>query len=143
MMQNFFWLPLAAGSAVFAALVAIFGKIGVLTVDPNTATLLRAVVMAIFLLVVVAATGKFGVVSQATSKDWLWIILSGLAGAISWLFYFWALKFGPAARVATIDRMSLVLVALFAALFLGEKFSWLSVVGVGLVVAGAYLLSFK
>ena len=142
-MQNFFWLPLAAASAVFAALVAIFGKIGVLTIDPNTATLLRAVVMAIFLLVVVAATGKFGTVSTATSKDWLWIILSGLAGAISWLFYFWALKFGPAARVATIDRMSLVFVALFAALFLGEKFSWLSAVGVGLVVAGAYLLRFK
>lgn len=142
-MGNFAWLPLAIGSAVFAALVAIFGKIGVVGLDPSLATFLRAVIMALVVFLVALTTGKIQGISQATSKDFFWITLSGLAGAISWLFYFWALKFGPATRVATIDRLSLVAVAIFAAILLGEKFSWFSAIGVVLIVAGAYLLTFK
>lgn len=143
LMSNFAWLPLAFLSAIFAALVAIFGKIAVTSVDPNIATLVRAAIMTVFLLLVGVVTGKIGSVTQIGSKDFLWILLSGLAGAISWLFYFWALKLGPATKVATIDRLSLVMVAVFAAIFLGEKFSWFSALGILLVASGAYLITLK
>lgn len=126
-------------SALTAALVAIFGKIGLGKVDTTLATAIRAVVMAV-LLVLAALVLKKWDLAQINSKAYLFIFLAGLAGAASWLFYFMALKFGPATSVAALDRLSVVFVIVFAALFLGEAFTIKSVLGGILIVAGALLL---
>lgn len=126
-------------SAVSAALVAVFGKIGLGKVDTTLATAIRAVVMAI-LLVAAAIILKKWDLSQISNKAYLFIFLAGLAGAASWLFYFLALKLGPATSVAALDRLSVVFVILFAALFLGESLTIKSVLGGILIVSGALLL---
>lgn len=126
-------------SAVSAALVAVFGKIGLGKVDTTLATAIRAVVMAV-LLVAAALVLKKWDLSQISNKAYLFIFLAGLAGAASWLFYFLALKLGPATSVAALDRLSVVFVILFAALFLGESLTVKSVLGGLLIVSGALLL---
>ena len=126
-------------SAVSAALVAVFGKIGLGKVDTTLATAIRAVVMAL-LLVSAAVILKKWDLSQISNKAYLFIFLAGLAGAASWLFYFLALKLGPATSVAALDRLSVVFVILFAALFLGESLTIKSVLGGLLIVSGALLL---
>lgn len=126
-------------SAVFAALVAVFGKIGLGKVDTTLATAIRAVVMAV-LLVLAALVLKKWDLSQISNKAYLFIFLAGLAGAASWLFYFLALKLGPATSVAALDRLSVVFVILFAALFLGESLTVKSVLGGLLIISGAFLL---
>ena len=126
-------------SAVSAALVAVFGKIGLGKVDTTLATAIRAVVMAV-LLVAAAVILKKWDLSQISNKAYIFIFLAGLAGAASWLFYFLALKLGPATSVAALDRLSVVFVILFAALFLGESLTIKSVLGGLLIVSGALLL---
>jgi transporter family protein len=126
-------------SAVSAALVAVFGKIGLGKVDTTLATAVRAVVMAV-LLVLAAVVLKKWDLSQISNKAYLFIFLAGLAGAASWLFYFLALKLGPATSVAALDRLSVVFVILFAALFLGESLTLKSVFGGLLIISGALLL---
>lgn len=137
------WFTLATLSAIFAALTAIFAKVGLTRVDANFATIVRSLVMAAFLLLVGFATGRLAPSFWQTldRKALLFIVLSGLAGATSWLFYFWALKVGLASKVAPIDRLSIVFVLLFAVIFLGEKLSALAVIGVILMSAGALLLT--
>jgi len=140
------WTLYAFISAIFAALVAIFGKIGLKDVDSTLATTIRAVVMAVFLIIVSLSLGKFSLhsgsaASTITNKALYFIVLSGIAGALSWLFYFFAIKNGPASAVAAIDRTSIVFVVILAILFLGEKFSWLKIAGALLVAAGAFLIS--
>lgn len=127
-------------SAFFAALVAIFGKIGLKTVDSTVATSLRAWVMAVGIFLLTLSVGKGGQLLEVKSADWLWIILSGAAGAASWIFYFAALKLADASKVAVLDRMSLVLVIILAAVFLGEKFSLKMALGAALMVGGALLI---
>lgn len=127
-------------SAVFAALVAIFGKIGLKSVDSTVATSLRAWVMAVGIFVLTLSVGKGGQLLEVKSADWLWIILSGAAGAASWIFYFAALKLADASKVAVLDRMSLVLVIILAAVFLGEKFSLKMALGAALMVGGALMI---
>ncbi|WP_042859172.1 EamA family transporter [Dickeya sp. NCPPB 3274] len=137
------WLLYALLSALCAALVALFGKIGLQQLDANTATAIRAVVMALFLVGVVVAQGKtslFGTV-LANHKAMVFIVLSGVAGALSWLFYFMALKSGTVAQVAPIDKLSVVFAVILAALLLGEKVSLLAGVGVALISAGALLVA--
>lgn len=126
-------------SAVFAALVAVFGKIGLGKVDTTLATAIRAVVMAA-LLVGAAIVLKKWDLTQITNRAYLYIFLAGVAGAASWLFYFLALKMGPATSVAAVDRLSVIFVILFAALFLGESLTAKSIIGGLLIVAGAFLL---
>jgi transporter family protein len=128
-------------AALFAALVAILGKVGVRDVDATLATAVRAVVMMVFLVGVSAALGKLRAVASIDGRSFLFITLSGLAGAASWLFYFVALKEGPAAGVAALDRLSVALVFVLAVLFLGDPFSWKGAAGAVLVVAGAILLA--
>lgn len=137
------WFILALLAAIFAALTAIFGKVGVEKIDPNFATIVRSIIMVIFLLGVGFATGKLAPAFWQTldKKAFLFIVLSGLAGATSWLFYFAALKVGLASKVAPIDRLSIVFVLFFAAIFLGEKLSLVSIIGVFLMAAGAVLLA--
>jgi transporter family protein len=134
------WIIYALFSAVFAAGVAIFGKLGISKVDSTLATTLRAIIMAVFLLLVTLTFGKFSELNTIDSKALRFIILSGLSGAVSWLFYFLALKTGPATGVATLDRMSLVFVLIFSALFLSEGFTAKTIAAVILMVAGAVLL---
>lgn len=137
------WLIFALLSAVSASLVAIFGKIGLKTVDANTATAIRSVVMAVFLIGVVVAQGKLTLLPAVFSdkKTLTFIVCSGLAGALSWLFYFLALKYGPVTKVAPIDKLSVVIAALLAILFLGEKITALNGVGIGLIAIGAIIVA--
>ena len=140
-MQTWLWLPLALLSAFFAALVAIFGKIGLEKVDTTLATTLRAAVMFLFLLIVALSLGKATAIGSIQGKTALYVILSGVAGALSWLFYFWALKAGKASQVAPFDRLSVVFVLVLAAVFLGEKIGLKSGAGIVLMTAGAILIA--
>ncbi|MGB8953853.1 MAG: EamA family transporter [Tumebacillaceae bacterium] len=135
------WLIMALLSAVFASLVAILGKIGMEHVDSNLATAIRAVVMAAASVVFVLFTGAFAQVRDLSWKPLLFVFLSGLAGAASWMFYFGALKAAPASKVAPIDRLSVVFTLILAALFLKEKISAGIIVGCVLIVAGSILIA--
>lgn len=139
------WVFYAFLSAIFAALVAIFGKLGLKNIDSTLATTIRAIIMASFLFLVSLGLGKFNNFSAGNlnGRDWLLITLSGVAGAISWIFYFLALKYGLAGKVAAIDRLSIVFVIILAAIFLGEGFGWKVALGSALVAAGAILITLK
>ncbi|SSC67412.1 EamA family transporter [Ciceribacter selenitireducens] len=133
-----FWAFL---SAVFAALTAIFGKVGVAGVNSDLATLIRTIVILVVLAGIVAATGQWQAPSTISAKTWVFLGLSGLATGASWLCYYRALKLGDAARVAPIDKLSIVMVAIFAVLFLGEKLSLAAWAGVALIGVGAIVVS--
>ncbi|MCX8579216.1 EamA family transporter [Gilliamella sp. B2717] len=137
------WLIYALLSAISAAFVAILGKIGLQHLDANTATAIRAIVMAIFLVGVVAVQGKLNLINTFFNdkKALLIIALSGIAGALSWLFYFMAVKDGKVSQVAPIDKLSVVFAVVFAAVLFGEKISFLSGVGVVMIAAGAILVA--
>jgi len=137
------WIIFALFSAICAALVAIFGKIGIADLDTTLATTVRSVVMAGFLVIVSLVFGKAHLISTIHQRAFLYIILAGIAGALSWLFYFFALKNGPAPAVAAIDRTSVVFVLLLALLFLGEHLTWKSGVGAILIALGAVLMTIK
>lgn len=134
------WVLLGLLAAVFAALVAILGKIGVRDVDPTAATAVRAVVMAVVLVGVTLALGKAGSLHDVGGRALGFVVLSGLAGAASWLAYFVALRHGPATGVAALDRLSIVFVLLLAVPFLGEPFTWRAALGGAFVVVGAVLM---
>ena len=135
------WIVYALLAALFAALVAILGKVGLRDVDATLATAVRAVVMAGFLVTAAAVLGKAGSVGDIPRRAFLFIVLSGAAGAASWFFYFLALPDGTATGVAALDRLSVVLVFVLAVVFLGEAFSLKAALGALLVVAGAVLLT--
>lgn len=137
------WIIFALLSALFAAAVAIFGKLGVQGLDTTLATTIRVVIMAAFLVVVSLTMGKGSLLSSFNNKALGFIALSGVAGALSWLFYFFALKYGPASGVAALDRLSVVFVLILAVLFLGEGLTWKSAIGALLVTIGAILLSWR
>ena len=139
------WLIYAFLSAIAAAFVAILAKMGLKNVDSTLATTVRSIIMAGFLFLVALSLKKFNGFnfSSFNQKEWLLIILSGLAGAISWLFYFYALKEGMAGKVAAIDRLSLVFVVVLAAIFLGEKLSWQTSIGAVAMALGAILITLK
>lgn len=137
------WIIFAILSAVSAALVAVFGKIGIANLDSTLATTVRAVIMAVFLVFVALLLGKAPLLHTINSKALLFIILSGIAGALSWLFYFFALRMGPASGVAALDRLSVVFVLILALLFLGEHLTWKSGLGAALLTIGAILMSLK
>jgi transporter family protein len=137
------WIVYALLSAAFAALVAVFGKIGMATIDSTLATAVRAVVMAGFLVVTALSLGKAKLLTTLDSKTLAFIVLSGIAGALSWIFYFVALKHGPATGVAALDRLSIVFVVILAFLFLGEHMSWRVGIGAVLITTGAVLMVLK
>lgn len=134
------WVILALLSAVSAGAVAIFGKLGLQGIDTTFATTIRAVIMAAFLVAASLALGKFDMSNLPTGKTLLFIALSGLAGALSWLAMFGALKIGPAPGVSAIDRLSVVFVLIFSILFLGTQFTWKAALGAGLITLGAILM---
>jgi bacterial/archaeal transporter family protein len=137
------WQLWALMSAVFAALTAIFAKIGVENIGSDLATFIRTVVVLISFLVLLLATGQFATSGPISSRTWTFLILSGLGTGASWLCYFRALKLGPASMVAPIDKLSVVLVALFAFAFLGERPSASGWAGIGLIAAGAVIIAIK
>jgi len=141
--MEYTWLIFALLSAFTASLVAIFGKIGLQKIDANTATAIRAVIMASFLIVVILVEGKLSQISSIVSNTnaMFYITLSGIAGALSWLFYFLALKLGKASQVAPVDRLSVVFVIILATLFLGEKLSLKIGIGASLVAVGAIIIA--
>lgn len=132
-------------SAVFASLVAILGKLGLKDIDSTLATTVRSVIMASFLVLVSLFLGKLSSFSMSSfsGKQWLLIAGSGIAGAMSWLFYFFALKNGSATIVSAIDRTSLIFVVLLSAIFLGETLSWKVALGAISMVAGTLLIVLK
>jgi transporter family protein len=134
------WVIYGLLSATGAALVAIFGKIGVSHVDSTVATAVRAIIMALAMVGAVFVFGKARMVQAIDGKALLFIVLAGLAGAASWYWYFLALKTGPVTGVVALDRLSIVFAVVLAALFLGEVPTWLHGAGLVLMVAGAFLL---
>jgi transporter family protein len=134
------WQAWAVLSAIFAALTAIFAKVGVENVNSDFATFIRTFVIIGCLAAFLAATGQFQSLGTISTKTYIFLVLSGLATGASWLCYFRALKIGNAARVAPIDTLSVVLVAVFAVAFLGERPSVPNWLGIALIAAGAVLV---
>lgn len=137
------WFYWAILSAVFAALTAIFAKIGIQGVDSDLATLIRTAIIIVVLSVLVAYTDKWSNPFELSTKTWLFLGLSGLSTGASWVCYFRALKIGDASKVAPVDKLSLVLVAVFAFTFLGERLSLREWLGIAMVAGGVFLLAFK
>jgi bacterial/archaeal transporter family protein len=135
------WQLWAVLSAVFAALTAIFAKVGVENVNSDLATFIRTIVVVCVLGLIVYATRQFQDPTEISGRTYLFLLLSGLGTGASWLCYFRALKLGNAAQVAPIDKLSVVLVALFGVMFLGERLTALNWLGVVLVAAGAILVA--
>jgi transporter family protein len=135
------WQVWAVLAAVFAALTAIFAKLGVENVSSDLATFIRVVVVLAALVVMLTATGQWRPPGSISGRTYLFLILSGLATGASWLCYFRALKIGEAAKVAPIDKLSVVMVAVIGTLFLGERLSGIGWLGVALIAAGAALVA--
>ena len=135
-----FWALL---SATFAALTAIFAKVGIENINSDFATLIRTVVILGVLSAIIAASGQWQPLNSIPNKSWLFLVLSGFATGASWLCYFRALKLGPATLVAPIDKLSVVLVAIFGVAFLGERPSWNGWLGIALIATGAVLIAVK
>ena len=135
-----FWALLSAG---FAALTAIFAKIGVANVNADFATFIRTVVILVVLAAILAARGLFQPLHTIPAKTYLFLCLSGLATGASWICYFRALQIGDAARVAPVDKLSVVLVALFSVIFLGEHLDLRGWLGIALIATGVVLIAVK
>ncbi|HLD58054.1 MAG TPA: EamA family transporter [archaeon] len=141
--MDYTWLIFALLSAFTAALVAIFAKIGLQGIDSNTATAIRAIIMAVFLIAVIAVQGKLGNIGPilANQQALMFIVFSGIAGALSWIFYFLAMNYGKVSQVVPIDRLSIVFAIVLAFVFLQEKISLQTGIGTAIVVAGAIIIA--
>ena len=137
------WFVWAVGSAVFAALTAIFAKIGIEGVDSDLATLIRTAVILVVLGVFVALAGKWSNPAALSTRTLLFLVLSALATGASWVCYFRALKIGNASQVAPVDKFSIVLVAVFAFAFLGERPAPREWFGIAMIAAGVLVLALK
>ena len=137
------WLFWALLSAIFAALTAIFAKVGVENVNSDLATFIRTLVVVAALGVILTATGQFQAPDSISARSYLFLLLSGLGTGASWLCYFRALKLGEAAKVAPVDKLSVVLVAVFGVIFLGERLSAPNWLGIALIAAGAILVAWR
>ena len=135
-----FWAIL---SAAFAAKTAIFAKVGVENVNSDFATFVRTVVILLALGAILVATGQWQPLRSVSPRSYLFLVLSGLATGASWVCYFRALKIGDAARVAPLDKLSVVLVALFATTFLGERLAGLNWLGIAMIAGGAALVAYR
>jgi transporter family protein len=135
-----FWAVL---SAVFAALTAIFAKIGIENINSDFATFIRTIVILVTLAFILLATGQFQNPGSVSGRTYLFLLLSGLATGASWICYFRALKIGEAAKVAPIDKLSVVMVAIFGVIFLGEKLTMPNWLGIALIGVGAMLVAYR
>ncbi|AAN30222.1 MULTISPECIES: EamA family transporter [Brucella] len=137
------WQFWALMSAVFAALTAIFAKVGIQGINSDFATLVRTFVIIGALCLFLTVTGQWQKPGEISARSWLFLVLSGLATGASWLAYFRALQIGDASRVAPIDKLSVVLVALFGAAFLGERMSTINWIGILLIGCGVVLVALR
>jgi len=137
------WLVWSLLSALFAAATAVLAKIGIAGVDANLATAVRTSVVVVFTWMIALIAGRPAGAHPFSTKTWLFLALSGLATGLSWVCYFHALQVGPASRVAPVDKLSVALVIVFAAVFLGEPLTWTKALGGGLIIAGAITLALE
>lgn len=137
------WIPYALLSALFAALTAIFAKVGIKGVDSDLATAIRTVVVLLLAWGIALARGATAGLPDLTARTWLFLGLSGLATGASWLCYFRALKLGPVSKVAPVDKLSVALALLLAVVFLGETLSLRGLFGAGLILAGTLVLVWR
>jgi transporter family protein len=140
-MDDMQWLIPAIFSAVFAALTAILAKIGIRGIDSNLATAIRTSVILIFAWGIVLVQGSAKTLPEISRQSWIFLVLSGIATGLSWLFYFRALQIGEAQKVVPIDKLSLVLTIVFAGLFLREKVSMQTVLGAVMMTGGAIVIA--
>jgi transporter family protein len=139
--MNMDWRVFAIGSAFFAALTAIFGKVGVSEINSDLATFLRTLVILLVTALLIWARHEWQRPDSLSTKGVLFLVLSGVATGLSWLCYYRALQTGPASRVAPIDKLSVIFVVLFAVCFLGERLTWKVGLGGILVTVGAVLMA--
>jgi transporter family protein len=135
------WRVFALGSAFFAALTAIFGKVGVAKIDSDLATFVRTLVILVVAALIVSARHQWQRPDTLSAKGVIFLVLSGAATGLSWLCYYRALQLGPASRVAPIDKLSVIFVVLFAVSFLGERLTWKVGLGSALITLGAILMA--
>jgi len=135
------WLLFALGSAFFAALTALFGKLGVAGINSNLATFIRTVVILLVTAGILSLRSEWARPSGLSWQTWLFLVLSGIATGLSWLCYYRALQLGPVSKVAPIDKLSVALAIVLGLLFLGEQPSWPLLVGGALIVAGAMVIA--
>lgn len=135
------WIAWSLLSAVFAGVTGILAKQGVSTLDSNLATAIRTTVVLVLTWGIALATASPGALGQVDRRSLLYLVLSGMATGFSWLCYFRALQLGPASRVVPLDKLSIIFLLLFAALFLGERLPPLALAGAALIVAGAVMIA--
>lgn len=135
------WLPYALGSAFFAGLTAVLGKVGVEKINSNLATLIRTLVISILITAIVFTRGEWKSPFTLPHRGVLFLVLSGITTGLSWLCYYRALQLGEASRVAPIDKLSVAIAIVLALVFLGEKLTWQVAVGGILITAGAVFVA--
>ena len=134
------WVIYALGSAFFAALTAIFGKVGVHGLNSNLATLIRTVVILAVIAGIVSLRDEWQKLDLISARSWIFLVLSGIATGLSWLCYYRALQLGPVSKVAPIDKLSVALVIVLGILFLGEKLTWAVALGGSLILLGSIVI---
>ncbi|WP_373710291.1 EamA family transporter [Kaistella sp.] len=137
------WWIYALLSAFFAALTAIFAKVGVENVNSNLATAIRTVVVLVMIWMIVFFRNEYKAIGELSQRNWIFLTISGFATGFSWIFYFKALQMGEVSKVAGIDKLSLALTIIFAVIFLGETLTWKTAVGATLIIAGTLFLIWK
>ncbi len=137
------WWIFALLSAFFAALTAIFAKIGVENVNSNLATAIRTVVVLVMIWLIVFFRNEYKTIGELSTRNWIFLGISGVATGLSWIFYFKALQMGEVSKVAGVDKLSLALTIIFAVIFLGETLTWKTAVGATLIIAGTLFLISK
>nr|WP_283256144.1 EamA family transporter [Dyella humicola] len=135
------WLLFALGSAFFAALTALFGKLGVAGINSNLATFIRTIVILLVTAGILSLRNEWARPTGLPINSWVFLVLSGIATGLSWLCYYRALQLGPVSKVAPIDKLSVAIAIVFGVLLLGEQLSWSLVIGGGLIVAGAIVIA--
>jgi len=135
------WLLFALGSAFFAALTALFGKLGVAGINSNLATFIRTLVILVVTAGILSLRGEWARPAGLPWHSWMFLVLSGIATGLSWLCYYRALQLGPVSKVAPIDKLSVAIVIVLGLVFLGEKPSLPLLLGGGLIVAGAVVIA--
>ncbi|MFZ4878407.1 EamA family transporter [Janthinobacterium sp. Mn2066] len=134
------WITFALASALFAALTALFGKLGVVGLNSNLATFIRTVVILAVIGGIVSLRGEWQNPSTISARSWLFLVLSAIATGLSWLCYYRALQLGPVSKVAPLDKLSVALAIVFGIVFLGETLTWPVALGGSLIVAGSIIM---
>lgn len=134
------WQIYALGSALFAGLTVLFGKIGVMNINSNLATFIRTVVIIVMTAGILCLRNEWQRPQAIDAKTWTFLLLSGIATGLSWLCYYRAIQLGPISKVASVDKLSVALAIMFGIIFLGEELTWQVLLGGGLVIIGSIII---